>query len=82
MEGEINMFTKKEKMRIKIEGMNCPHCAKKVEDALNHVNCIQKAKVNLKEKIAVITFHGAVEEKIIKEQIEKLDYKVLEMERL
>lgn len=76
------MFTKKEKMRIKIEGMSCHHCAKKVEDVLNSISHVTKAKVNLKEKMAIITFDGVVEEVVIKEQIENLDYKVLGIERL
>ena len=76
------MFSKKLKKIIKIDGMSCSHCAKKVEDILLSIDGITKAKVNLKEKIATITLNNKIDNSIIKEKIDALDYKVLDINDL
>ena len=76
------MFSKKLKKIIKIDGMSCSHCAKKVEDTLLSIDGITKAKVNLKEKIATITLNNNIDNSIIKEKIDALDYKVLDINDL
>ena len=75
------MFGKKDKMIIKIEGMSCAHCAKKVEDTLLSFDEISKAKVNLEKKEAIITLAKELEENNIKEKIEELGYKVISVEK-
>ncbi len=71
------MFNKKEKVIIKIEGMKCEHCAKKVEEVLLKNKNVKKVKVFLEEKEALITFNGELDKESIIHDIEELDYKVL-----
>ena len=71
------MFNKKEKVIIKIEGMKCEHCAKKVEEVLLKNKNVKKVKVFLEEKEALLTFNGELDKESIIHDIEELDYKVL-----
>ena len=73
------MFRKQEKKVVIIEGMHCEHCAKKVENVLLALDGVDKVKINLKKKEVTILLSGLVQDDLIKEQIETLDYKVLEM---
>ena len=47
------MFSKNKKT-ISIEGMHCEHCAKKVENTLSSIEGVNKVKVNLSKKEAII----------------------------
>lgn len=73
------MFKKKIITIIDIEGMSCEHCAMKVKKALEKIENVKQVKVNLSKKKAIITSYDQVDQNKIKDQIEKLDYKVLEM---
>ncbi len=73
-----NMFNKKERKIIKVEGMKCDHCAKKVEEALLLIPGVLKVKINLNKKEVIITSNKDIDDSIIKQSIEKLDYKVIE----
>ena len=72
------MFQKKK--TIQIEGMHCMHCAKKVEEALQSLEEIKKAKVNLKTQEALIQFDHEIDEQKIKERIEDLGYHVIQIQ--
>ncbi len=71
------MFSKKIIKTITIDGMSCNHCAKKVEEALLSIAGVKTAKVNLNKKIATIVLSSDVDNNLIKEKIENLEYKVL-----
>ena len=70
---------KKQKKIINIEGMHCDHCAKKVENALTNLDNVEKAKVNLKKKQAEITLSSDIDNKIIEQAIEEIDFKVTDI---
>ena len=53
---------KKIKKNIKIEGMSCMHCAKKVENGLKEIKEVKSVNVNLEEKNAEV---------ILKQEVEK-----------
>lgn len=44
------------KLKIKIDGMNCDHCAAKVEKAVSELDGVEKIKVKLKDAEAKIKF--------------------------
>lgn len=44
------------KQKIKIDGMNCDHCAAKVEKAVSELDGVEKIKVKLKDAEAKIKF--------------------------
>jgi Cu+-exporting ATPase len=62
------------KIELRIEGMSCKHCAKKVENAINEVTGVKKAAVNLnKQKVVVNADDSITAEELIK-IIEKTGY--------
>lgn len=71
------MFNKKIKTTVKIEGMSCEHCANKVKTVLEKIDVVKKVKVNLSKKESVIISDKSINEGQVKEMIENLDYKVI-----
>lgn len=70
------MFNKMKKI-VTIEGMMCDHCKTKVEKSLSQIENVCKVKVNLKDKTAIIYYNNNINEEEIKNNIAKLDYKVI-----
>lgn len=60
------------KMKIKVEGMMCKHCAGKVTDALLSVGGVKGVKIDLKKKCAEID--GEADEKELKAAVENAGY--------
>lgn len=56
--------------------MTCEHCANKVETALENLVDISKAKVDLNEKRAIVTYDDTLDELLLQNTIEKLGYTV------
>ena len=71
------MFNKKNKIIVKIDGMNCEHCAKKIENVLNKLDGVNKVKVDLKNKEAIIISKNDISNKLVTDTIEQLNYKVI-----
>ena len=59
---------------VGIEGMNCSHCAKKVEDAFYGLPETEDVKVNLDNKNAEIEFSSEVDNKIISDVIKSTGF--------
>ncbi|CAM4145726.1 copper chaperone CopZ [Lederbergia lenta] len=49
------------KATIKITGMSCAHCVNKIETALQDLQGVVKAKVNLKKEIAKVKYDETVQ---------------------
>lgn len=64
------------KKAIKIKGMTCGHCQKRVEDALNGLTGLE-AKVNLKKEEAVITVKDEWNEETVRTAISNAGYEVV-----
>ncbi len=64
---------------VKIEGMSCQHCVKRIEKALNALKGVQ-ATVSLENKSAQLIIKKAIDEKLIRSAIEDLGYKVIEIQ--
>ncbi|MEO5948738.1 MAG: heavy-metal-associated domain-containing protein [Chitinophagaceae bacterium] len=56
------------KITIKLNSMQCDMCVGKITEAINSVGGVVKTKVNLKKKLATVTFNADVTSK---EEIEK-----------
>lgn len=63
---------------IRIEGLQCDNCKKRVEQAVNALDGVV-CKVNLRKKLAVVSFSEPVDEQILKDTIEKLGFEVTEI---
>ncbi len=66
-------------LTVHIEGMHCQNCKNRIEKHLNELDGVI-CKVNLNKKIAVVSLYQEVEESVIKETIEKLDFTVVGIE--
>ena len=62
-------------MEIKVEGMMCEHCKKRVETAVCAVEGVKKAKADLKKKTVIIK--GEPDINAVKSSIEQAGYKVI-----
>ncbi len=66
----------KNKIEIIINGMHCEHCKKRVEEALNKIENVNKVKVDLKTGKTIITSKDIVDFSTIEETIKNLGYEV------
>lgn len=71
------MFSKKIKTIVKIEGMQCLHCANLVKSSLLNIPNVKKVSANLSTKKVTIISKESLDENELKELITALDYQVL-----
>lgn len=62
---------------IKIEGMSCGHCSKRVEDALKNIEGVKEVNVSLDDKQAVVTAEDTAAEDALKEAVAEAGYEVV-----
>lgn len=67
------------KLVVHIEGMHCDNCKNRIEKHLDELDGVI-AKVKLSKKIAEVFLYQDVDNDIIKDVIEKLDFEVTGME--
>lgn len=73
---------KYKKTLIRVEGMTCGHCEKRVHDAISKVGGVSGAKVNLKEGTAAVEYDPEkTDEGEIKSAITNAGYKVAGVEK-
>ena len=76
---EIKAETKSNHEVIRIEGMMCEHCEKRIEKALGQLNGIESVKADYHNGIATITYTKLPGEEEIKKTIEDEDYTYIGM---
>ena len=63
---------------LNVQGMSCGHCKKSVEDALNNLDGVSTAEVNLDNGTVDVTFdESKVNDGAMKEAIEDQGYDVV-----
>lgn len=62
-------------LKVKIAGMSCQHCVKRVDTALKDMEGVVSAKVSVGEAV----IDGNVSQEVIKETIEDAGYDVEEI---
>ncbi|MGM9974849.1 MAG: heavy-metal-associated domain-containing protein [Clostridiaceae bacterium] len=62
-------------LKVKIAGMSCQHCVKRVDNALKDLQGVVSAKVSVGEAV----IDGNVSEDLVKETIEDAGYDVEEI---
>lgn len=72
----------RKKLIIKIDGMSCEHCAKKVQSALYTLENVKKVKVSLKKKEALLIINESIDYKSIKKAIDDLEYEILDIKEV
>lgn len=66
-----------EKVSLKVNTMNCDHCAQVIKDALEGLEGIEKIDISLEEKIVIVEYDNSkiIIDKI-KEAIDEEGYEV------
>lgn len=72
------MFSKK--IVIKVDGMNCEHCAQTVINGLKEIKSIKSVKVSLKNKKVTIRHKNILNISDIENKINSLGYKYIGVE--
>ena len=60
--------------KIKVESMMCEKCVKRVKKALEAVDGVEEARVDLDSKLAIVTLAGDVEDAALVEAITAIDH--------
>lgn len=76
------MFGKKYEYLVEIKGMKCSNCALHVKDAIKKIEGVKKVEVDLQTNTAAITSKVELDTKIIKNNIENLDYSVINIKMI
>ncbi|MBV5133980.1 copper chaperone CopZ [Staphylococcus epidermidis] len=50
-----------EKVNLKVTGMSCGHCVNKIETALQKLEGVEKANVNLKKAMAKVKYDDSLQ---------------------
>ena len=67
------------KKQLTVEGMSCMHCVKHVTEALEGVEGVKKADVNLKKKRAVVTLEKEVPDEALQAAVKEAGYEVTDV---
>lgn len=73
IKGEKSMKENK-KLIVNVEGMSCEHCKANVEKTLNSLDFVEKAEVDLKNKVAEVTYYDLANEEVIENAINEAGY--------
>lgn len=63
---------------MKVEGMSCGHCQSRVKKALESVDGVATADVDLAKKEATLQLTQDVAAAVLKQSVEKIGFKVVE----
>ena len=66
-------------IELKVEGMTCEGCEKRIQNVLMDIDGVENAKASHIDKNVKITLNKDVDTNILKEAIEDLDFKVVDL---
>ena len=61
-------------VRYSVPNVSCNHCVLRIQKALQTLDGVQKADVNLATKTVTITFDPPASETLLKETLEEIGY--------
>ena len=65
-------------LKIKVEGMICNGCENRVQNAVKTIKGVEKVISNHTKGIVEVTINDEIDEKVVKEKIEDIGFKVCE----
>ena len=77
-QGEKGMIVKMEELILKVEGMMCGGCEKRIENALTTIEGIKEVVANHENGTVTVRKDEKVELKVIKEKIQDIGFEVIE----
>ncbi|WP_446898934.1 heavy-metal-associated domain-containing protein [Clostridium sp. LBM24168] len=73
-------FKNKVKRTVHVEGMTCQHCVQHVKEALESIDGVSSAKVDLNSKTAVVKSSSEIDDNVVKEAVKNAGYEVSSIE--
>lgn len=70
------------KKAITVEGMSCAHCQAHVKKALEEIEGVELADVNLETKTATVALSKDVADDVLKDAVDKAGYSATNVETL
>ena len=77
-QGEKGMIVKMEELILKVEGMMCGGCEKRIENALTTIEGIKEVVANHENGTVTVRKDEKVKLKVIKEKIQDIGFEVIE----
>lgn len=69
-------------MEVKIDGMHCGKCARRIEGGIQEVDGVKMVQANDETGIAVVEFKpGEEDERALRDQLEEMHYTVRNIEK-
>lgn len=65
-----------EKLTIKVNGMHCEGCEKRIKNALEDIRGVKEVEADYKKGIVIIDAKSKIDNKVIEEAIEDLGFEV------
>ena len=65
-------------IELKVEGMTCESCEKRIQNVLKDIDGVENAKASHRDKNVKITLNKDIDINTLKETIKDLDFKVVE----
>ena len=69
----MSMFSKKEEIKLNVTGMHCEKCVARVKTALEGVDGVTQAVVDLESETAVVSGHG-IDKPALVPAVEAIDF--------
>lgn len=68
----------KQEMKIKVEGMVCGGCEKRVENAVKEIEGVKKVTANHKKGIVTVMAEEGVSKETVQEAIQDIGFEIVE----
>ena len=72
-EKKMSLFSKKEEIRLNVTGMHCEKCVARVKAALEAVDGVTQAEVDLESETATVCGHG-IDKPALVAAVEAIDF--------
>lgn len=70
------------KRKLYIEGMTCEHCVRRVKNALEDMDGVKSAQVNLDEKYSLVELSKDIDQSVFNEVIDDAGYDLTRLENI
>ena len=75
------MLLSKIKYTVKIDGMRCSHCAMKMENEFKKIKEVNKVKIDLEKKQAILILKEDISEDLVKTAVRDAGFDFVSLEK-
>lgn len=70
-----------EELNIKVKGMHCEGCEKRIKNALEDIREVKKVEADYRKGMVIVEAKSKIDDRTIKDTIDDLGFKVEEIKR-